>query len=880
VIGVIVFVFLFGPAGVTAQQPKAPQTPAEFKAALEQLVRWRLMRAKEPQTSAEFMGAGDDAFARNGYQEAIRAYEYAVKLGLRDDAGMILRLAIAYNEVGSFGKALAGAEAVIKLDPKSAEAHHERGYAQKNLGDREQPGTPAEKQRYDAAIASYREATRLNPSSGAAFQGLGATYHAAGAFAEAALALAEAVRLIPDDGELRMYLGHTYSSLAGREQDAAAQLLEAVRLDSQNYEAMTSLAQEYRTLGRLPESVEQLRLALRLKPDLADAHAQLALTFAKQGNLAGALDEYRIAERLDKALAEPFAPLLEKAGVNLRATAGAKPSPTAPCPELTVTGPVAVFSGRPITFTVRLDGGTAATPLFNWMVSGATISSGQGTATITVATSGLSGFTTTATVEVMGLAEPCALRSVHRTRILGRGRRGIGIFLAPSAVSPPAVDSNPKALIERGQALYRTGDLAGAVACYRKAAALGNGNAEYLLGLALDAGEGAGQDRVAAVKLFRAAADRGIAGAQFRMATIYFTGAGVETDVNKGLEWLTAAAAQGHLHAQAMLGDFYAVGMVVAQNQAKSIEWYTKAAEQGDVASQQWVGQAYYYGPGVPKDVTKSAAWYRRAADRGDAISQGMLGYLYFVGEGVPKDEAASIMWLTKSADQGYAIAQSMLAGRYRTGQTVAKDAVKAVELFTKAAEQGYLQAQKTLGAMYYGGEGIPRDYSRSAHWYGKAAAQGDAAAQYQIGVMHYSRQGTGADPGQAKEWMAKAAAQGHELAKKALAGLNSGRGLVLDAAEKPGAAKSVKIDQAVLEAAERGDAASQLKLGRMYKNAEGAPKDPVMAYFWFTVAAANGSHEATKERDAIGITLTPGQRSEGFNKAYSWIQAYGRKAQ
>jgi len=543
-------------------------------------------------------------------------------------------------------------------------------------------------------------------------------------------------------------------------------------------------------------------------------------------------------------------------------------------------GPHAIYGGQPVTFTAQLAG---AAPAFNWTVSAGTISSGQGTASIMVETKGLSGVTVTAAVEVPGSAGPCASRSVFRTRILGLGRRGqhgIGFFPAPPAASAPEVDSDPQALLERGQALHRTGDFAGAVACYRKAAGLGDARATYLLGLALDVGRGAAWDGVAALGRFKVAADRGIAGAQFQLATRYFVGDGVGMDHGKALGLLTGSATQSHIPAQVMLGKLHEAGVVVALDQAKSIEWLTKAAEQGDVESQRVVGNAHYFGRGVPKDVTKSAAWHAKAAERGDAISEAMMGYFCTAGVGVPKDEAAAITWLTRSAVQGNAYAQRMLGGRYRTGRIVAKDAVKAVELYTKAAEQGDLESQKALGAMYYNGEGIPKDHAKSAQWYGTAAAQGDAEAQYQIGRMHHFRQAPGADPGRAKEWIAKAAAQGHEFAKKASAELDSGRGLVLDAAERPGAAQSVKTDWALQAALERGDVAVQLRLARMYKNGVGRQKDPVMAYCWFTVAAANGSHEAARERDAMGATLTPAQSREGFNKATAWIQVHGRKAQ
>ena len=64
--------------------------------------------------------------------------------------------------------------------------------------------------------------------------------------------------------------------------------------------------------------------------------------------------------------------------------------------------------GAPITFTASLSGGApdlAAT--YNWSVSAGTISSGQGTSSITVDTAGIGGQSVTATVDIGGVAANC-----------------------------------------------------------------------------------------------------------------------------------------------------------------------------------------------------------------------------------------------------------------------------------------------------------------------------------------------------------------------------------------------------------------------------------------------------------------------------------------
>jgi hypothetical protein len=79
------------------------------------------------------------------------------------------------------------------------------------------------------------------------------------------------------------------------------------------------------------------------------------------------------------------------------------------CPSITVKCPASlVKQGEPLTFTAAINGGTPnAQYTFNWMVSAGTISSGQGTPTITLDTTGLGGQNIQVTVEVGGIPEKC-----------------------------------------------------------------------------------------------------------------------------------------------------------------------------------------------------------------------------------------------------------------------------------------------------------------------------------------------------------------------------------------------------------------------------------------------------------------------------------------
>jgi len=83
-----------------------------------------------------------------------------------------------------------------------------------------------------------------------------------------------------------------------------------------------------------------------------------------------------------------------------------KPPP--PCPQVSVSCPSDVGPNEPITFTASVtQGDPGATWTYNWSVSAGTISSGQGTSTITVDTANLAGQSVTATVSIGGADPSC-----------------------------------------------------------------------------------------------------------------------------------------------------------------------------------------------------------------------------------------------------------------------------------------------------------------------------------------------------------------------------------------------------------------------------------------------------------------------------------------
>ena len=226
-----------------------------------------------------------------------------------------------------------------------------------------------------------------------------------------------------------------------------------------------------------------------------------------------------------------------------------------------------------------------------------------------------------------------------------------------------------------------------AAACYEKAAALGNDNAELELGWMYESGTLIPQDYAQALNHYRIVAEK------------------------------------GHSQAQYSLGNMYAHGRGVPKDHAEGAKWFLKAAEQGHARAQNNLGVMCETGYGMPKDLQQAAGWYRKAAEGGDSLGQYNLGMRYGTGEGLPRDDVLAAAWLRKSAEQGCAQAQRQLGYCYHDGKGVAKDFVEAYRWLDLAAAQGDTDAKSRLAqletvmsaAEVAAGQKLTRDGKRSS---------------------------------------------------------------------------------------------------------------------------------------------------------------------
>jgi len=370
---------------------------------------------------------------------------------------------------------------------------------------------------------------------------------------------------------------------------------------------------------------------------------------------------------------------------------------------------------------------------------------------------------------------------------------------------------------------------------YRKAAEMGNAEAETRFAEALFDGRGVKRDLAESRAWLEKAARQGNARAECDLGVMLTSGLDVARDRAKGLEYFQAAARLGDGYAEDNLGQFAESGLIsdpssseaymhylkasemgsawgaynvarmhehgigVYKNPTEALRWYMKVAsiedpdfsyqwsdlrsEAGAIAAANFrIGDMYAGGNGVPKDTHEAENWYKRGVDlesegaqAGWLMAQVYLANAYLQSKGAPPDYGEAMHWMRKAAETGHRQAQLNLGSMYRDGQGTTQNYGEAMYWYRKAADQGSAMAEEMIGRLYFYGSGVIRDYTEAATWFRRAAETGVPVAQWDLGMMYYHGYGVSKDPASARAWLQKAAARGYAPAKEMLAKLDAG---------------------------------------------------------------------------------------------------------
>jgi TPR repeat protein len=159
-----------------------------------------------------------------------------------------------------------------------------------------------------------------------------------------------------------------------------------------------------------------------------------------------------------------------------------------------------------------------------------------------------------------------------------------------------------------------------------QAAALGNAQAMWKLGVEALAGKDEPMDLSAAGSWFRkATALMYLPGETQYGRWLVATGPPAARDPARGLAYIQDAADKGWSGAQWYLGTFYHEGQFVPRDEAKAFTYFQKAALAGNRSAQFDLGHAYEQGLGVTSNPDLAHFWYQLAANQGDVAAQRKL---------------------------------------------------------------------------------------------------------------------------------------------------------------------------------------------------------------------------------------------------------------
>src|SRR5437899_10779418 len=177
-----------------------------------------------------------------------------------------------------------------------------------------------------------------------------------------------------------------------------------------------------------------------------------------------------------------------------------------------------------------------------------------------------------------------------------------------------AANSSRRALYQLGRAYAASGQMADAIAAWRKAADKGSSSAMVELGVLYGTGAGVARDEAQARKLFERAAQ---AGTPRGVTNLAAAGGGASSDPARARELLSNAA-ETNAEAQYQLGMMLAEGNGGAKDDTAARALFEKAAAQNHPGALERMGAFAQEGRGGPKDSDAAKAYYQRAAALGD----------------------------------------------------------------------------------------------------------------------------------------------------------------------------------------------------------------------------------------------------------------------
>jgi uncharacterized protein len=178
-----------------------------------------------------------------------------------------------------------------------------------------------------------------------------------------------------------------------------------------------------------------------------------------------------------------------------------------------------------------------------------------------------------------------------------------------------AVATTWAATTDRAAEAIQKGDFQTALSEVRPLASQGDPNAQFLLGMLYDSGQGVPQDHAAAAAWYRKAAEQDHVLAQVYLGVLLCMGQGVKRDYGKAARCFRKPAESGNDVAQFYLGALYAEGNGVEKSGSEAIHWLTKSAAQRNTRAMGLLAVGLFSRARDDQDLIDAYVWSHLAAD-------------------------------------------------------------------------------------------------------------------------------------------------------------------------------------------------------------------------------------------------------------------------
>ena len=265
--------------------------------------------------SAEKYNAGQDMFKKRRYQDALVAFEEAVKLDAKN-AQACRGMAKTYQKLRNYPQAVESFQMAVGVKPDYLEAYYELGQLQlTTLREYEKAQSSFQsilemdpdfqegkvrdllkaayvkqgsnyhnQKNYKKAAAQYENATQLDPTDATVFYNLGLANRSARNYTKARDAFSDAIDLDPKYAKAHRALGDLYR-ITKKNSQAIRSYGKAIESDpgckdKRNIYAYISLSKVYTTTKQAGKAVATLKKAVTVSPKKSKAKVYIALGFA------------------------------------------------------------------------------------------------------------------------------------------------------------------------------------------------------------------------------------------------------------------------------------------------------------------------------------------------------------------------------------------------------------------------------------------------------------------------------------------------------------------------------------------------------------------------------------------------------------------------